>query len=147
MKFIKRKELKGGKGFTLMELMVVMLIIGLIAAYSVPRYLSSIRTAKLGQVIANYDAVRAEVASAYYAPGYTASDVEKEVLDNFGDGGANPLTNPFGGTAVIGSDGTVAAGVVKVDGTTVADRVTITAYDDTPVAITGYTPTIYDPKS
>jgi len=126
--------------------MVVMLILGLIAAYGVPRYLSSIRTAKLGQVIANYDAVRTEVASAYYAPGSDASSVESTVVANTtsGDG---MLTNPFGGTAVIASGGTVAAGVVKVDGTTVLGQVTITAYDDTPAAITGYTPTITDPKS
>jgi len=146
MKFIKRKELKGKKGFTLMELMVVMLIIALIAAYAVPRYLSSIRTAKLGQVIANYDAVRAEVASAFYAPGSDSSSVESTVVANTTSGDGT-LTNPFGGTAVIASDGTVAAGVVKVDGTTVDGQVTITAYDDTPVAITGYTPTITDPKS
>jgi len=142
MKFIKRKELKGEKGFTLMELMVVMLILGLIAAYGVPRYLSSIRTAKLGQVIANYDAVRAEVSAGLYAPGSTSASVETAVIASSNV----DLTNPFGGVAVVANTVTPTAGQIQIDGAT-AGTVTVTAYDDAdPAVAMTYTTDIDDPK-
>jgi len=141
MKFIKGRQLKGEKGFTLMELMVVMLILGLIAAYGVPRYLSSIRTARLGQIIANYDAVRTEVSAAIYAPGSTSASVETAVVANSNA----DLTNPFGGVAVVANTATPAAGQIQIDGAT-AGTVTVTAYDDAAAAMT-YTADIDDPKS
>ena len=141
MKFIKGRQLKGEKGFTLMELMVVVLILGLIAAYAVPTYLSSIATSKLGMVIANYDAVRTEVWSGYYAPGSTASSVETAVLAN-----TTGLTNPFTGSAVIDNDDTVVAGAVRVDGAT-SGQVTVTAYDNSSTPASMNTETISDPKS
>lgn len=140
MKSIKGGQLKGEKGFTLMEVMVVVLILGLIAGYAIPTYLSSIRTAKLGQVTANYETVRTEVLSAYYAPGSTNTSVETVVLAN-----TTGLTNPFGGSAVIANNGTLAAGVVKVDGTT-AGQVTATAYDNSSTPAVMKTQTISDPK-
>jgi len=145
MKFIKGRQLKAEKGFTLMELMVVMLILGLIAAYGLPRYLSSIRTAKLGQVIASYDAVTTEVSAALYAPGSTSSSVETTVITNSNA----DLTNPFDSSkdAVVGNAATPTAGQIKVDGTTTAGMVTVTAYDDDdPAAAMTYTTDIDDPK-
>ena len=125
-----------------MELMVVVLILGILAAYGVPRYLSSVKTSKLGMVIANYDAVVTEVSAAFYAPGSTSTSVETTVVANSnGD-----LTNPFGEDAVVGNAATPTAGQIQVDGKTVAGQVTVTAYDDAAAAMT-YTQAISDPKS
>jgi len=94
------------KGFTLMEIMVVVLILGLIAGYAIPRYLSGIRTAKLGQVIANYETARTETWAAYYVPGSTETTAAQIVGKQYGTGGNAPLSNPFGNEPVIEYDGT-----------------------------------------
>jgi len=136
-----RRRLKDQKGFTLMELMVVVLILGILAAYGIPRYLSAVATSKMGSVIANYDAVVTETAAALYGPGSTSTSVETTVITN----GNSELTNPFSGNAVVGNAATPTAGQIKVDGTT-SGQVTVTAYDDNAAAMSSYNKTILDPK-
>ena len=163
-----RKRSKRKKGFTLMEIMVVVLILGLIAGYAVPRYLSGIRTAKLGQVIGNYETVRTEVWAAYYVPGSDEESAAKVVgLNNY-----NKLSNPFGTLSetcqavVVYGEATPkyyyydggswelynTAGTALTGGEVVLDystsgEITVTAYDDTATAGGMQTDTIDDPKS
>ena len=134
------RELRDQKGFTLMEMMVLILILGLLAAYAVPKYLASIETSKLGMVIANYDAVVTETNAAYYAPGSTAATTEALVVSK----NSGVLGNPFTGASVIINTGTVVGGVIKVDGTT-AGQVTVTAYDNSSTPASIKTTTISDP--
>jgi len=145
MKFIKGRQLKEEKGFTLMELMVVVLILGIIAAYAVPRYLSSIATSKMGMVIANYDAVKTEVWCTYYHPGYDQDEVASLVVTN-----STNLENPFDSSrdaVVQQTDGgiTIEGGQIVVDPTTDTE-VMVTAYDNSATPASVETEVIRDPK-
>ncbi len=174
MKFIKGRQLKGEKGFTLMELMVVTLILAVVAAYGIPRYLSGIHAAKLGMVAANYDAIASDTASAYYDISITD---EEAVAKKVGEDNYGTLKNPFGDhsatrQAVViygptvsptfqyctgpatwasyngdGSSLTGAGGEVVINYST-SGQITVTGYDDSadPVPFGGYSKIITDPK-
>ena len=56
---MKTANLKGRKGFTLVELAVVVVIIGVLAAFSVPRFLDSVERSKASESFNYLSAVRA----------------------------------------------------------------------------------------
>ncbi|MFA5500219.1 MAG: prepilin-type N-terminal cleavage/methylation domain-containing protein [Candidatus Omnitrophota bacterium] len=65
---------KKQNSFTLIELIIVVVIIGILALVAIPRYFANITKATKSQVYANLDAIR-QAALAYYAvyslyPGY-----------------------------------------------------------------------------
>jgi prepilin-type N-terminal cleavage/methylation domain-containing protein len=139
------RGLRNQKGFTLMEFMVIILILGILAAFGVPRYLRSVRTSKTGMVIANYDVALTEVSSAFYEPSSTSTSVESAIVSALN----SDLTNPFSSstTAAVNNAATPTAGQIQIDGTTTSGQITITAYDADASALSGYSKTITDPKS
>jgi len=60
------KRVKNKKGFTLIELMIVVAIVGILAAIAIPAYLDYTVKAKLTEVSAAADAL-AQAASEYHA--------------------------------------------------------------------------------
>ena len=52
------KNLKGRKGFTLVELAVVVVIIGVLAAFGVPKFLNSVERSKASEAFAYLSAIR-----------------------------------------------------------------------------------------
>jgi type IV pilus assembly protein PilA len=60
------KMVKGKKGFTLIELMIVVAIVGILAAIAIPAYLDYTVKAKITEVTTAMDAL-AQAASEYHA--------------------------------------------------------------------------------
>jgi len=60
------RKVKNRKGFTLIELMIVVAIIGILAAIAIPAYLDYTKKAKLSEIVHQFDAI-ATAASEYHS--------------------------------------------------------------------------------
>ena len=56
--------MKGNKGFTLVELAIVIVVIGILAAIAVPRFLTMQEAAGKAALDANFDALRTTITAA-----------------------------------------------------------------------------------
>jgi len=70
--------MKGTKGFTLVELAIVIVVIGILAAIAIPRFLTMQQAAGKAALDSNYDALRTAVLSAKTRTGIfpSASDFD-----------------------------------------------------------------------
>jgi type IV pilus assembly protein PilA len=68
---------RGRKGFTLVELAVVIIIIGILAAFAVPRFLDSVERSKAGEALNYLSAVRSAQERYAIRQGTYADDLTK----------------------------------------------------------------------
>ncbi|MFA6511995.1 MAG: prepilin-type N-terminal cleavage/methylation domain-containing protein [Patescibacteria group bacterium] len=98
----KEEHVKSSKGFTLIELMIIVVIIGILAAIAIPNFLSMQDREREGSVKANMHTVQLAVEdfstenNGLYATSATDALPSGEIVQDMCPGNVWP-ENPFGG--------------------------------------------------
>ena len=106
------------KGFTLIELMIVVAIIGILAAFALPAYQDYTKRARVAEGLALSGGAKTAVTE-YYASEGTMPATNAEA----GIGAANTIVGSAVTSVTVGTDGVI---TVAYDATKVANNATLT---------------------
>jgi len=114
------------QGFTLLELLIVVVIIGVLALIAAPSLLNATDQAKEGTVKANVSAAASSVTSRFALnTNDTATEIAQAVVDELSTNNTNPIDDANAAFDIAGT----AAGSVVLAGDNGTDIITITGYD------------------
>jgi len=116
---------KAQQGFTLIELMIVVAIIGILAAVAIPAYQDYIIKAKLSKVATAVDPVKLAVAEFMQNNGGSAAALTASNWTSLGLSAAPAATSEVASITVTAATGAVVATLQGIKGTTI-DGTTVT---------------------
>ena len=93
--------LQNRKGFTLVELMIVVAIIGILAMVAIPGFMSYIKNSKTSEAKTNLDAIK-KGAIAYYEAEHYSADGMKALSKQYPSMGSAKLLGATQGAATVG---------------------------------------------
>ena len=91
------------KGFTLLEVLIVVIIIGILATIALPQYIRTLEKARSSEAVANVGSIRASLDRYWYQVGSITTDLGQVDIDN-----PNDVTNKLY-TYAVTDDGTTSS--------------------------------------
>jgi len=119
------KKLKNKKGFTLIELIVVIAILGILAAIAIPRFSGVRDTAAIGAAEADGRTILSAVGIYYAEHGAYPADAANlsDYIENTGLTDRTTITTPATEITYENAEGTVEVTINPTNGTVVGEKV------------------------